>query len=41
MMVETKDGSSDFLALQNAADQLAANASTQSALAHVASDLQG
>ncbi|NVO14810.1 MAG: efflux RND transporter permease subunit [Rhodoplanes sp.] len=37
MMVEMKDGSSDFIALQNAAEQLAANAATQTGLAHVAS----
>lgn len=41
MMVQIKDGSSDFVALQNAADQLAANASTQSGLAHVASNFKG
>jgi HAE1 family hydrophobic/amphiphilic exporter-1 len=41
LMVETKDGSSDFPALQNAAEELAANASTQSALAHVASTFKG
>ncbi|MGX7742827.1 efflux RND transporter permease subunit [Rhodopseudomonas parapalustris] len=37
MMVEMKNGSSDFLALQNAAQQLAANASTQSGITHAAS----
>ncbi len=41
MMVEAKDGSSDFPALQSAAEELAANASTQSALAHVASTFKG
>ena len=41
LMVEAKDGSSDFPALQNAAEELAANASTQSALAHVASTFKG
>ena len=41
MMVQIKDGSSDFVALQNAADQLAANASTQSGLAHVAPNFKG
>ncbi|MFG1395148.1 efflux RND transporter permease subunit [Xanthobacter agilis] len=37
MMVEMKDGSSDFLALQNAAHQMVENAATQSGLSHVAS----
>ncbi len=41
MMVETKDGSSDFPALQGAAEELAANGSAQSALAHVASTFKG
>ncbi|UTD25606.1 efflux RND transporter permease subunit [Bradyrhizobium sp. WD16] len=41
MMLEGKDGSTDFVALQNAADQLAANASTQSGLGHVASGFKG
>ncbi len=41
MMVEAKDGSSDFPALQAAADELVANASTQSALAHVATTFKG
>ncbi|MFG1431947.1 efflux RND transporter permease subunit [Xanthobacter sp. V2C-8] len=37
MMVEMRDGSSDFLALQNAAAQVVANAASQSGLAHVSS----
>ncbi|MFG1419257.1 efflux RND transporter permease subunit [Xanthobacter sp. V0B-10] len=37
MMVEMRDGSSDFLALQNAAAQMVANAASQSGLAHVSS----
>ena len=41
MMVEMKNGSSDFMALQNASDQLAANASTQSSIAHAASTFKG
>ncbi len=41
MMVEMKDGGSDFLALQSAADQLVQNASTQSSLAHAASTFNG
>ncbi|WP_448040590.1 efflux RND transporter permease subunit [Bradyrhizobium liaoningense] len=41
MMVQIKDGSSDFVALQNAVDQLAANASTQTGLAHVAPNFKG
>lgn len=41
LMVQIKDGSSDFVALQNAVDQLAANASTQSGLAHVAPNFKG
>ncbi|WP_420134488.1 efflux RND transporter permease subunit [Rhodopseudomonas sp.] len=41
MMVEMKNGSSDFLALQNAAEQLAANAGTQTGLANVASTFKG
>ncbi|MFH3481210.1 efflux RND transporter permease subunit [Xanthobacter variabilis] len=41
MMVELKDGSSDFVALQNAAQQMVENASTQSGLSHVASTFNG
>ncbi|QLH72011.1 efflux RND transporter permease subunit [Rhodopseudomonas palustris] len=41
MMVEMKNGSSDFLALQNATEQLAANASTQSGITHAASTFKG
>ncbi|WP_454642283.1 efflux RND transporter permease subunit [Bradyrhizobium liaoningense] len=41
MMVQIKDGSSDFVALQNAVDQLAANASTQTGLARVAPNFKG
>ncbi|CAH2603021.1 membrane protein of unknown function [Rhodovastum atsumiense] len=41
MMVEMKDGSSDFLALQSAAGQLAENAATQTGLAHVAATFKG
>ncbi|ABD07270.1 Hydrophobe/amphiphile efflux-1 HAE1 [Rhodopseudomonas palustris HaA2] len=41
MMVEMKNGSSDFLALQNAAEQLAANASTQTSIANAASTFKG
>lgn len=41
MMVEMRNGSADFAALQEAADQLAANAATQSSLANIVSTLQG
>ncbi|MCW2275677.1 efflux RND transporter permease subunit [Rhodoblastus acidophilus] len=41
MMVEAKDGQSDFLALQNAADQIAQNAATQSGLSHVGANFTG
>ena len=41
LMVEAKDGTADFLALQNAADALAANAATQSALSRVSSGFRG
>jgi hydrophobic/amphiphilic exporter-1 (mainly G- bacteria), HAE1 family len=41
LMVEMKDRSSDFLALQNAAEQLAENASAQSGIAQVASTYTG
>ncbi len=41
MMVEMRDGSSDFSTLQNATDQLALNAATQTSLAHVASTFDG
>jgi len=41
MMVEMKNGSSDFLALQNAAGQLAANATTQTSIANAASTFKG
>ena len=41
MMVEMKNGSSDFLALQNAAGQLAANAATQTSIANAASTFKG
>ncbi len=40
MMVESKDGNADFLALQNAADALAANGATQSGLSHVAASFR-
>ena len=41
MMVEAKDGASDFLALQNAADQIAQNAATQSGVSHVSAGFKG
>ncbi|MQT14691.1 efflux RND transporter permease subunit [Segnochrobactrum spirostomi] len=41
MMVEMKDGSSDFTALQNAAAELAETANTQTSLSHVASNFSG
>jgi len=41
MMVEEKDGASDFQSLQNAAQQLAEDASSQSGLSHVTSTFDG
>jgi HAE1 family hydrophobic/amphiphilic exporter-1 len=41
LMVEAKDGSSDFLALQNAAERLAQNASSQTTLERVVSTFKG
>ncbi len=41
MMVEMRDGSSDFTALQETADMLAENAATQSSLSNVVSTFQG
>jgi hydrophobic/amphiphilic exporter-1 (mainly G- bacteria), HAE1 family len=41
MMVEEKDGATDFQALQDSARQLADDASSQSGLAHVASTFNG
>jgi HAE1 family hydrophobic/amphiphilic exporter-1 len=41
LMVQAKDGSSDFLALQSAAERLAQNASAQTTLEHVVSTFKG
>ncbi|MFG1479091.1 efflux RND transporter permease subunit [Xanthobacter sp. V4C-4] len=41
MMTQMRDGSSDFTALQEAADLLAETAGTQSSLSHVVSTFQG
>ncbi|MDQ2082761.1 efflux RND transporter permease subunit [Xanthobacteraceae bacterium Astr-EGSB] len=41
LMVQEKDGNSDFLALQSAAERLAQNASAQTTLEHVASTFKG
>jgi HAE1 family hydrophobic/amphiphilic exporter-1 len=41
LMVQAKDGNSDFLALQSAAERLAQNASTQTTLEHVVSTFKG
>ncbi|SKA38873.1 hydrophobic/amphiphilic exporter-1, HAE1 family [Enhydrobacter aerosaccus] len=41
MMVEVKDGSSDFVALQDAAGEIVDEAATQTALSHVATNFRG